>query len=124
MIYLRLRRPRARVDEWTGGDRVTTSGNDNDEAEQEDIGEQMGVATDAIREAVLRLFREGEVHPWVVVLAAARVAGELGASAALAGGQDTEKLLGELAGVMRQAGRDQAQTLRAEGLLAPAAGNA
>ncbi len=101
---------------------MTTGDDNDDEAEQEDLGAQMGVATDAIRAAVLRLFREGEVHPWVVVLAAARVAGELGASAALAGGQDTEGLLGELAGVMRQAGRDQAETLRAEGL--PVAGNA
>ncbi len=97
---------------------------DDDEAEREDIGRQMGVATDAIREASLRLLREGEIHPWVVILAATRVAGELGASAALAGGQDTERLLGELAEVMRQAGRDQLETLRAEGLLSPVAGNA
>ena len=98
---------------------------DDDEAgREEDIGGRMGVAADAIRAAALRLLREGEVHPWVIILAAARVAGELGASAALAGGQDTEELLGELAGMMRQAGRDQAETLRAEGLLSPVAGNA
>ena len=100
-----------------------TAGDDDDEVgREEDLGGQMGVAADAIREATLRLFREGEVHPWVVILAAAKVAGELGASAALAGGQDTEKLLDELAEVMRQAGRDQVETLRAEGL--PVAGNA
>lgn len=60
----------------------------------------MQAATDAIRTAVLRLLREGEVHPHLIVLAVARVAGELGASAALAGGQDVEKLLGELADVV------------------------
>jgi len=102
-----------------------TTGDDDDEVErEEDLGGQTGVAADAIREAVLRLLREGEVHPWVIILAAAKVAGDLGASAALAGGQDTEKLLGELAEVMRQAGRDQAEALRAEGLLSPVAGNA
>ena len=96
---------------------------DDDEAGREEaLGAQIEAAADAIRAAVLRLFHEGEVHPWVIILAAARVAGELGASAALAGGQDVEGLLDELAGVMRQAGRDQAETLRAEGL--PVAGNA
>ena len=100
------------------------TGGDDDDAEHEAIGAQMGGATDAIREATLRRLREGEVHPWVVILAAARVAGELGASAALAGGQDTERLLGELAEVLRQVGRDQLETLRAEGLLSPVAGDA
>ena len=107
----------------TTGDDGGDDGGDDDETErEEDLGAQMGVAADAIRAAVLRLFREGELHPRVIILAAARVAGELGASAALAGGQDAEKLLSELAEVMRQAGRDQAETLRAEGL--PVAGNA
>jgi hypothetical protein len=52
-------------------------------AQGPDLEEQMQTATDAIRAAVLRLLREGEVHPQVIVLAVARVAGELGASAAL-----------------------------------------
>jgi hypothetical protein len=51
-----------------------------------------------------------------VVLAAARVAGELGAGMALAKGQDLGELLGELADLMRQAGREFRETLKAEAL--------
>jgi hypothetical protein len=64
----------------------------DEEPDQEQLEAQMKAAVDAIREAVLRLLREGEVHPHIVVMAAARVAGELGAPAALAGGQDIEGL--------------------------------
>ena len=92
------------------------------EPDQEQLEVQMQAATDAIRATVLRLLRDGEVHPQVIVLAAARVAGELGASAALAGGQDVEKLLGELADVVRQAGHEHGELLTAEAL--PVAGNA
>ena len=94
----------------------------NEEPEQQELEAQMEVTTDAIRAAVLRLLREGEVHPQVIVLAVARVAGELGASAALAGGQDVEKLLGELADVVRQAGQEHGELLAAEAL--PVAGSA
>jgi hypothetical protein len=52
----------------------------------------------------------------------AQVTGELAASAALAGGQDGEPLLGELAKVMRHAGREPHQTLQAKRL--PVAGSA
>jgi hypothetical protein len=71
---------------------------------------------------VLRLLREGEVHPHLIVLAVARVAGELGASAALAAGEDVEAMLGDLAEVLRQARQDQRETLLAEML--PVAGRA
>jgi hypothetical protein len=72
---------------------------------------------------VLRLLRVGEVPPQLIVLAMARVAGELAAAAAaLASGQDGEPLLGELAKVMRHAGREHHQTLQAERL--PLAGSA
>jgi hypothetical protein len=71
---------------------------------------------------VLRLLRVGEVPPQLIVLALARVAGELAAAAALASGQDGEPLLGELAKVMRHAGREHHQTLQAERL--PLAGSA
>jgi hypothetical protein len=50
----------------------------------------METAVDAIREAAMRLLREGEVHPQINVMAATRVAGGLGAAAALATGQDVE----------------------------------
>src|SRR3954454_6540007 len=69
----------------------------NEEAEAEDLGAQMKAAADAIRAAALRLLREGEVHPQLVVLAAARVAGELGA-----GGRDGR------GGDARRAGRGRA----------------
>ena len=57
----------------------------DDEAEGRELGRQMEAVTEAIRAAALRLLRGGEVDPWLVVLAAARVTGEPGASAALAG---------------------------------------
>lgn len=77
----------------------------------------MLAALDAIRAAALRLLREGKVHPQLVVLAAARIAGELGAGAALAGGMEVETLLGELAEVVRLTGREHAETLRDKALL-------
>ena len=101
---------------------------DEEEAEGEagdearDLGEQLEAATEAVRAAVLRLPREGEVHPYIIVMAAARVAGELGATAALAGGQDHEALLGDLAEVVREAGREHREALRAGEL--PLAGGA
>jgi hypothetical protein len=67
-------------------------------------------------EAVLRLLQGGDAHPRLVVLALARVTGEVGAGAALAGGQDPEKLVGELAEVVRQAGREFREMLEAEAL--------
>ena len=95
-----------------------------EEPEQEELEAQMETAVDAIREAVLRLLREGEVHPQIVVMAATRVAGGLGAAAALASGQDIEGLLDDLAEALRQAGRDHHETLRAELEALPVAGNA
>jgi hypothetical protein len=74
------------------------------------------------RGAILRLLQEGEVHPQLLILAVAHVAGGLGASAALASGQEVEKLLGELAEVLQQAGRDHYETLQA--LALPVAGSA
>ena len=93
-----------------------------DEPEQEELEAQMETATKAIRAVVLRLLQEGEVHPQLLILAVTRVAGELGASAALASGQEVEKLLGELAEVLQQAGRDRHEMLQAE--LLPVAGSA
>ena len=93
-----------------------------EEPEQRELAAQMEAATDAIRAAVLRLLQDGGTHPQLIVLAAAAVAGELGASMALADGQDLEALLGELAEVVRQAGRDHQGALRIQVL--PVAGNA
>jgi hypothetical protein len=80
-------------------------------AEGLDFEAQAEAAADTIRAAVLRLLKEGEVHPRVVVLAAA-----------LAGGEDAEEVLGGLAGVVREAGRDHYEALRAVTL--PTAGSA
>jgi hypothetical protein len=86
-------------------------------ADERDLERQMWAATETLREAVLGLLRVGGI-----VLAAARVAGEIGADAALEGGEDVESLLGELAEIMRQAGLEHHATLRGEGL--PVTGNA
>jgi hypothetical protein len=72
----------------------------------------MEAVTEAIRAAALLLLRGGEVDPWLVVLAAVRVTGEPGASAALAVAPTS---LGEVT----TADRDPASTGRAE-VLAPA----
>jgi hypothetical protein len=69
---------------------------------------------------VLRL-RRVDVPP-VVVLAVARMAGEMRADAAMVSGDDVESLLGDLAEVMRAAGLEHHVTLQGEGL--PVTGNA
>src|SRR5690242_20146359 len=87
-----------------------------------ELQQQMETAVDAIRAAALELLQGGRVHPHVLVLAAARVAGELGAGATLAGGMPVEGVLGDLAEVVREAGQDHAEALRAVEL--PVAGSA
>jgi hypothetical protein len=74
---------------------------------------QLGVATEALRATVLRLLRASEVHPQLLLLAVARVNGELAATT-LAGGRELEPLLGELAEVVRHAGREHHQMLQVE----------
>ena len=93
-----------------------------DEPEQPELEAQMEVATEAIRTTVLWLLQEGKVHPQLLILAVTQIAGELGASAALASGREVEELLGELAKVLQQAGRDHHETLQA--LTLPVAGSA
>ncbi len=86
--------------------------------------EQLRVAAEAIRGAVLRLLQEGEVHPRLLVMAVAGVAGELGSGMALAGGEDAEAVLEDLAGVVREAGRRHGEMLRQVVVEMPVAGNA
>src|SRR5919107_6286517 len=93
-----------------------------DDTDEETLAAQAEAAADAIRAAALRLLKGGEVHPRLVVLAAARVAGELGAAAALAGGEDAGEVLDGLAGVVREAGLEHHAALRAATL--PGAGSA
>jgi hypothetical protein len=65
----------------------------------------------------LRLLQAGDIHPTVVVLAVARVAGETGSAAALAMREDVEQLLDVLAGTMRRVGLEQHATFQDEQLL-------
>ena len=89
---------------------------------RDELEAQLRAAMEGLRRAVVRLLQEGEVHPHLVVLALARVTGEVGAGTALAGGQDPEELLGDLADAVRQAGREFREVLQAGAM--PPAGNA
>ena len=95
---------------------------DEDTDERDELEEQLWTATEGLQRTVMRLFQESDIHPHVMVLALARVTGEVGAGTALAEEQDPEELLGELAEVVRRAGREFQETLRAEAM--PTAGNA
>src|SRR3954454_2815206 len=87
---------------WPTGDGMTT----DDETEAD---AQIEAATEAIREAVLRLLEAGEVDPRFVVMAAAGVTGELGADIARLGDVDLGTVLGDLADLVREAGRAHAE---------------
>jgi hypothetical protein len=76
---------------------------------------QMETATEVIREAVLRLLEEGKIDPQYIVLAAAGVTGELGADIARLGDVDLETVLGDLAELVREAGRAHAEDLAVAG---------
>jgi hypothetical protein len=95
---------------------------DEDTDEQDELEAQFRTATEGLQRAVMRLFQDRDIHPHVMVLALARVTGEVGAGTALAGGQDPEELLGELAEVVRRAGREFREMLEAEAL--PTVGSA
>jgi hypothetical protein len=77
--------------------------------DETEAANQMEAAVEAIREAVLRLLEAGEVDPQYVVLAAAQVTGELGADIARIGDVDLEMVLGDLADLVREAGRAHAE---------------
>jgi hypothetical protein len=93
-----------------------------DKANGLDLEQQAWAATEAVREAAFQLLQAGDLHPNVVVLAVARVAGETGAAAALASGENVEQLLDVLAKAMRRAGLEQHAAFQGEQLLV--AGNA
>ena len=92
------------------------------EAEQEELEEQLWTAAEELQRTVMRLFQDKDIHPHAMVLALARVTGEVGAGTALASEQDPEELLGELAEVVQRAGREFREMVRAEAL--PTAGSA
>jgi hypothetical protein len=91
-------------------------------AEQDELEAQFQAATEELQRTVMRLFQDKDLHPHAVTLALARVTGEVGAGTALAGEQEPEELLDDLAEVVRRAGREFRETLRAEAM--PTAGNA
>jgi hypothetical protein len=91
-------------------------------AGREELEAQFWTATERLQKTVMRLLQDSDIHPYLVVLALAQVTGEVGAGAALAGGQGVEELLGELAEVVRRAGREFRGMVRAEAL--PTAANA
>src|SRR3954451_6682220 len=91
-------------------------------AAQEKLAAQLQAASEAFQGTAGRLLREGEMAPQLIVLAAARVAGELGAGMTMAEGLEIETTLGELAGVLHLAGRQFHEMLQVEAL--PTAGNA
>src|SRR4051794_24082422 len=93
-----------------------------EETERDELEEQLWTATGELQRTVMRLFQDSDIHPHVMVLALARVTGEVGAGTALAEEQDPEELLGELAEVVRRAGREFQEMVQAETL--PTAGNA
>jgi len=83
-----------------------------DETEVQDLEAQMHLAMEGVQKAVLRLLQDGEAHPQLVVLAVARIAGELGAGVAQAGGMVLKMILTDVTGVVRQAGRSHHELLR------------
>jgi hypothetical protein len=95
---------------------------DQETAEQEELEAQLQTATEELQRTVMRLFQDSDIEPYLVVLALARVTGEVGAGAALAGDQDPEELLDDLAEVVRRAGREFREMLEAEAM--PTAGSA
>ena len=94
----------------------------SEEAERQEFEEQMEAATERMQETVRRMLREGEIHPQIVVLAAARVAGELMGALAAAGGHDLEEVLRDSTAIVHQACRNYYDAVQAE--MMPVAGNA
>ena len=103
------------------GDRAVTS-KIGEEAEQRELEAQMQAATEMVERVIQRMLHEGEIHPQLIVLAVARVAGGITAAAALASGEDIDKMLGDVTEHVRQAGHAYHEALRAE--MMPVAGNA
>jgi hypothetical protein len=62
------------------------TGEETDEQdEQDELEAQFRTATEELQRTVMRLFQDRDIHPHAVMLALARVTGEVGAGAALAG---------------------------------------
>jgi hypothetical protein len=94
----------------------------SDKADERDLERQLWAATETLRGAVLQLLQAGDIHPTMIVVAVAEMAGEMGAGAALQAGEDVESLLADLAKVMRAAGLEHHALLQGTGL--PVTGHA
>ena len=68
----------------------------DEEVEAQEFGEQIEVAAACDPRGGRQLLQAGELYPQFIVLAVAKVAGELGAATALASGQEAEELLDQL----------------------------
>jgi hypothetical protein len=79
----------------------------------------MQAALAGVQDVVRRLVHERAVDLRLILLAIARVIGELAAAAALAEGLDAEEMLAEVGELVRQAGLDGLDELRAA-VLSPA----
>jgi hypothetical protein len=97
-------------------------GEETAEQDELELEAQFQTATEGLQKAVMRLFQDDDIHPYLMVLALARVTGEVGAGTALASEQDPKELLDDLAEVVRRAGREFQEMVRAEAM--PTAGNA
>ncbi len=97
----------------------------SEDAELREFAEQMETATQLVQQTVGRLLREGKIHPHLVVLSVARVAGELMGALAAASGHDLDEVLKDSTEIVHQAARnhyDEVHAVKAE--LMPVAGNA
>ena len=101
---------------------VTKGGEETAEQDEDELEAQFRTATEELQRTVMRLFQDSDIHPHVMVLALARVTGEVGAGTALASEHDPEELLDDLAGAVRQAGREFRELLEAGEM--PTVGNA
>ncbi len=93
--------------------------------EEQEIEQQMQAASAMVQALIGQMLREGAIHPHVVVLAVARVAGELMGALAAASGHDLDEVLKDSTEIVHQAARnhyDEVQAVTAE--LMPVAGSA
>ena len=95
------------------------------EIDKQELAEQMETATQRVQQTIGRMLRAGEIHPHLVVLSVARVAGELMGALAAASGHDLDEVLRDSTEIVHQAARnhyDEVQATKAE--MMPVAGNA
>jgi hypothetical protein len=86
----------------------------SEEAEAQALEAQAEAVLDTVRATVIRLLLDGGVRPQLVALGVARVAGELGASIAVADGLEFDRVLDELADFTHRAGREHHELVRLE----------